>query len=427
MNAEHTRPSGFGQVTRTDWLKHFDFSCDPFKYDAAEDIPKEDLWFFNDCFVPFNGFARLLEPRTTFLFTEQGCGKSANRVWLAQYCAETLSKPNERPNILPIVHDNFHRVRSDDPLGSHFEAIFRRAVLVLKKVIDDHFPNALDQLSKKEKGYWIWFIYRYPEALTQKDVEEELRRIQGVSLSTGKRLTIGVKALAALLKLLIGGWMGGRWVEGLGEARDTLVELSLQLLRGEKVEPSRYVETDPIELSKRFAAVARAVGIDYIFVLVDGANDELERIVEILSPLFIAGPLWSIFCFKFFLPSEMRSLLQGKARFDRANAVLEFHWDDTLLQKLLHGLLKASSPHESLDEVCVEDLKGRIEIEMVRICNASPRNLMKVGRTLIDEQVALINSNPCGDWRIQEVAWQRTQIKIARYLHSEVACPPTFG
>ncbi|MEO0248299.1 MAG: hypothetical protein ABIN58_01925, partial [candidate division WOR-3 bacterium] len=121
--------------------------------------------------------------------------------------------------------------------------------------------------------------------------------------------------------------------------------------------------------------------------------------------------------FRFFLPAEMQPFLESPLdsliRRDRVSQYT-LEWDDNRLLELLHKRVQVFSRHrwESLDPLCAEPLRGRLEQEMVEACRGSPRTLLRLGHELLVQQAQMIGVDMGGEWLFREDAWERARQSV---------------
>ena len=401
MNANLAESSEL--LTRARWLERLGFEFDPFEYEAADETLDGDPHItgaeipgkphIGDYFVSFPYFEDLKEPRTTFLFTKRGCGKSANYLRLERWCAETLQKPDQFPNVLAVRHDDFLRVLADISLESHCQAIMHRAVPALLDALFRYFPDAVKSLPPREHEDLIWFVQNYSGRLIPTGLREELKKVRApLRRLTPEKVPAAAKgvveAVASLFK--------GLPVDALRKAALTLVEL----FSYEFKETPFAGEIGPLELLRRFVAIPRAVGIDHIFVLVDrvdefyGTADQPEKQTELLYPLIATTPVLGVACFKFFLPSELLSSLR-KLRADKLHVLREdkmtmlgVEWRDQDIARLLETRLGSASKNRyaHFSELAeFGETRWDADGRLVEFAHGSPRDLVRIGKRIFSE------------------------------------------
>lgn len=387
-------------MTRATWLKHHEFEFDPFEYEAADDIPGGDP-YLDRYFVTFPYFESLKQPRTTFLFTRRGCGKSANAIQLERWCQRTLRHFDQEPNVLAVRHDDFLRVLAqlspDQPqqaIDGHVQAILYRSVPELLQALFSHLPpDTIGELPPRQREDLAWFVQHYSDRLFPASLKQQLKAIQGplppLSPDQWPEALKGVgKAVTALL--------GGSPVQAISEAVNTIATL----FRYEFEETDFAKKMTPLELLSRFRDVAHACELDAVFVLVDrvdefyGTADRPEKQVDLLAPLIDTLPLLGTLNFKFFLPSELLPFLQG-LRGDRLRVlredklpVFEVAWRSEEIRQLLQTRLKEASQRRRsrfAELVESEDERWDVDDLLVKFAHGSPRDLVRLCRRMFDE------------------------------------------
>jgi len=381
-------------MTRATWLQRMGFGFDPFEYEAADEVLSGDP-YLERYFVPFHYFEELKEPRTSFLFTPRGCGKSANRIQLEQWCAETLQRPDQRPNILVVLHDDFLRVLADISLESHCQAILHQAVPALLDALFRYFPDAIAHLPPREYEDLRWFVQHYADRLVPSGLRGELRELGTLPhLATPEEQSETTKRVADVVASLV----KGPSVEPLPKAVETMARLFTY-------EPKETSTTGEISSSERlthFVAIARAAGIEHIFVLIDRVDEfewtanHPERQAELLYPLIATASLLSTLCFKFFLPSELLPTLRSRLgpdgfREDRLN-IINVEWQDAgIAQVLFNRLYVASDGRYShfTELVNFESAPWDVDARLIRFAHGSPRDLVRICKRIVNEHTRL--------------------------------------
>jgi hypothetical protein len=162
--------------------------------------------------------------------------------------------------------------------------------------------------------------------------------------------------------------------------------------------------------------------IDATYLLVDGVDEFYETASDIHGAVALIEPLLAdlasmelpYIAFKFFLPLEMEPFLRNRpaVRFDRLQVKRIERWDERSLLDIIHRRLQAfSRSYESLEAVCVPELRGRLEDEMVAMADGTPRNLIRLGKYLLQEHAKLLEPTQQDEaaWLISEQAWENTQ------------------
>ena len=417
-------------MTRDRWLQQLGFRFNPFEYEAADELESGDP-HLDEYFISFPYFEELQGPRSSALFTQRGCGKSANRLQLERWCQRTLEKPDLPPNILAVRHDDFLTILADPSLDRHIEAILRRAVPALIHVLAEYLPNAVAGLSLYQCDALVGFVHQYSnhrDLSFQGDWAKVRERLPCVSTGTGTspieapRQRYSLAAIRDLLQDAFTAQELRRFCQersvfvdvlndfgpndGVAKMVDTLIDYcdkrvlwSTLLWEIQDVNPwqfDRYryrlhtsQDLTPLELAKQFSGLAKGIGIDHVFVLVDrvdefhGTAGQPARQADLLMPLLANVPLRGIIFFKFFLPRELLPILRqrlGPDEFREDKTLsLEVEWKDEEIARLLQTRLAAGSQGKiSSFASLVEGKPADVDGQLVEFAHRSPRDLVRL-------------------------------------------------
>jgi len=369
------------------WLKLVGFKANPFGSREAESESAE----LGQYFVEYPYFDEVLgsglQPRTTFLFADRGCGKSANRCMIEEYCRSQKTEGN----ILVIPYKDFRALLQavgGDPARvtqrMHIHEILRQGVVGLLDHLHRH-PQLTQRLYRKNQPRWV--ALTPPTYLTPVFVNRLLRQVGGLSAGlTAARLQEAVR--------------GQAW-EGLsnmakGEARVT-VQL-LALLLNAPTTPDAEPTPSPVEQLEEFIELLQFLGFNAVYILVDRVDELPETAktpqagVDLLRPLINDLALLELqhLAFKYFLPTEMQPAVEAATRIDR---IIFRHvtWSDSDLQRLLETRLKAFSDNsisslDQLSDIGLKDIDGLLIEQAV----GSPRNLIRLGELVFSEHCRLL-------------------------------------
>lgn len=388
------------KATLDHWLEKFGFSDNPF---SSQEASREDPRRLNEYFVTPPYFDEILgdasSPKTTLVFAPRGGGKTAQRVMVDYYCRNNLT----RGRILSVLYADFsqvmdHKEVNRDPFRissrHHANEILKRTVLALAGFLTQS-PIArkpFQQLSGLDRLHLRWFISTY---------DEYLRLGQ---------------------------------IDTLSEARILLPDLELSsrigFLRDGKTIPIKIIqrlesgkESPPAQLLDDVSQLLVPLGFEAIYVLVDRVDEfqetaaDLTAAVALIEPLVADLTLMELprIAFKFFLPLEMEDAIRARptVRLDRLSP-RRIEWTDGALLEVLHKRLAAFSGYSSLDAVCVPELRGRIEQEMLGVADGLPGNLIRLGALLLSEHCALPMPDTEEGWLIAERAWEAARERFAR-------------
>jgi len=373
-------------ITPQIWLERFNFHGNPF---SSLEAGSEDDAILNQYFVAPPYFDEILgnakEPKTMLVFAPRGGGKTAQRMMVHYYCQHELT--NE--TVLSVPYTNFNAILEHSEINRditcisirhHIEEILPRIVQSLLTFLA-HEPirgKILAKLSKDKKAYLGWLMWHYQKYLS---------------------------------------------VEQRGDLDQKILLQDNDIPQNIKFFLRSKAQAPPVEHLKDFSALLKEqCDIDAIYLLVDGVDEFYETASDIHGAIALIEPLLAdltsmelpCVAFKFFLPLEMEPLLRNRpaVRFDRLGTRRIERWDDESLLEIVHRRLQAfSHSYESLDAVCVPELRGRLEREMVSLADGTPRNLIRLGNYLLQEHAKLLKSIPKEEaiWLISEQAWKNAE------------------
>jgi hypothetical protein len=327
-----------------------------------------------------------LQPKTTFLFANRGCGKSANRCMIEDYCRSQEIEGS----VLAILYKDLRSVlRTADgdltqvTLRLHIDEILRQGVLALLDHLDRH-PQSAQQLYENNQPRWA--ALTPPTYLTPVFVNRLLRQAGGLSVGlTAAKLQAAVRQRA---------W-GGIFSKIEKESRLT-VQL-LALLLNTHATPDAKPTPSPVTQLKEFVELLCFLNFDAAYILVDCVDELPETAedpqagVDLLHPLLEDLALLELpnLAFKFFLPTEMQPAIKSIVRTDRI-MLRHVTWEEDDLRRLLEARLRAFSDGRisSLNQVSDVGLKD-IDTRLIRQAVGSPRNLIRLGEFIFSEHCRL--------------------------------------
>lgn len=368
------------QIGLDRWLEASGFSGNPF---ASREAGSESESLLNRYFVAPPYFDEVLgdasSPQTALVFAPRGCGKTAQRVMVDYHCRRQLT----RGRVLSVLHAEFTPVveaAGGDLLQitarCHAEEILRRAVVVLSDFLLDS-PIAFKvfrQMPEFERVYIRWFISTYADYLTPRHIGALNRGDEVISSSIAHVLAVKEHMPPA----------------------DLLGDLS--------------------------GLVHALAGFDAIYVLVDCVDEFALTAADHLAAVALVEPLLADLtvmdlprvAFKVFLPQELEALIRSRPAIRQDRLLFRrIEWTDEALLEVLRKRLEAFSGHSSLDAVCVPELRGRVEREMVETACGSPRNLIRLAGLLLSEHCKSPMPEREGEWLITEEAWRAAQERFA--------------
>lgn len=367
------------------WLNLVGFHSNPFGSREAESEGAE----LGEFFVEYPYFDEVLgsglHPMTTFLFAERGCGKTANRCMIEDYCRSQRIEGD----VLAIPYTDFRsllRSAGGTPAqitqSEHIHEILRQGVIALI----DHllcYPQLAEQLYDGNQPQWFALV---PSTyLTPPFVNRLLREVGCLSIGlTATELQRMVRER--------------KWGDLLAMVPDE-AQLTIQvlaLLSAQDI-PEGERSPSPVEQIKEFIDLLRFLGFDAAYVLVDrvdelpGTSGRPQSGVDLLQPLLNDLVLMELphLAFKFFLPAEMQSGVKAIVRTDRITSHY-VTWSDDDLHRLLETRLRVFSDDriESLSQVSKMGLKD-MDDRLVEQAAGSPRNLIRLGEFIFSEHCRL--------------------------------------
>lgn len=359
-------------ITESQWVDYFGFQRFPFDRPEAgnEEFARPD--FLASCFVEPRGFERVFgqvdSPVTSLLFAARGTGKTACRVMMDYYCQNRLTplnapKSGESNYVLSVPHVRLDNVRyiarhltpnnttQEISLEHHVIEIMRQAVRVFVDTIakNTELTNNFRNLSKAnfdDLGQLIKFYCNY--------------------LSSSQK----------------------EFLSDLGFNVPPLDDLSISFVGHISVPPLNYLE--------QWANLMILGGIRSTYILVDGVDELTESASNPNYAYHLIKPLLTNLrpmdgthhlAFKFFLPSDIeQAMLSDRAfRKDRGFIVQNLEWKSDDLIKILRKRLSVlrrldyeirDDTADSFDALCVPEIRGEIEQNIVDIIKGNPRQLM---------------------------------------------------
>jgi len=382
------------------WLRSVGFKANPFGTREAESEGPE----LGQYFVEYPYFDEVLGsglwPRTAFLLADRGCGKSANRCMIEDYCRSQKIEGN----VLAIPYTDFRAVLQSaggDPARvtqrMHIHEILRQGVLALLDHLGRH-RQLVQRLYDDDRPRWVPLTS--PMYLTPTFINRLLRQVGGLSVGlTAARLQEAVREQA---------WED-LFTITTDEARLTVQLLALLL-------NSAYIPEaeppPPAEQLKEFIELLRFLDFDAAYILIDRVDELPETAkapevgVTLLYPLLSDLALLELpyLAFKFFLPTEMQPAVEAVTRTDRI-ILRHVAWSNSDLRRLLEARLRAFSDNyisslSQVSDVGLQDIDDRLVEQAV----GSPRNLIRLGELVFSEHCRL----PVGE-RVQIDAddWSR--------------------
>jgi hypothetical protein len=198
--------------------------------------------------------------------------------------------------------------------------------------------------------------------------------------------------------------VAGLATKGWAAFRDAYNSI-ISVLRKEKIEPADWSQTQrgpgaPAQRLRRFWYVAHTAGVESVWVMVDGVDEEpsirngrdiFECVAELLlsqSTIEFRDNDRQVLCFKFFLsrPAEVQSaLLEAKFRTDRVKTETIL-WTRADLDQAFQKRLAHFSNKRVLnfDDLCAFDAKGT-HSRLLDVCELTPRTLFRMAHEIFNE------------------------------------------
>ncbi|MBI5950753.1 MAG: ATP-binding protein [Chloroflexi bacterium] len=377
-------------ITESQWVNYFGFQRFPFDRPEAgnEEFARPD--FLASCFVEPRGFERVFgqadSPVTSLLFAARGTGKTACRVMMDYYCQNGLARLSSaqfgEPNfVLSVPHIRLDNVReiarqsAEDKASPqifaehHALEIMRQAVPAFVSLIakNTEFARKVTNLSKANFEDLSFYIILYSAYLTSP--QKEFLRDIGVAMPPIENQMRGLV--------------------GQSVAHERSLSWGPILIQ-------QRIGASPLFHLERWAMLMPVTGIKSIYVLVDGVDELMESaddpqyahalIRPILTNLKLMDGTHHL-AFKFFLPSDIETnvLADKKFRMDRGFVIQKLEWKpDDLVDILRERLGALRRPDYEIrdrtaagfDSLCMPELRGQIEQDIIEITKGNPRRLM---------------------------------------------------
>ena len=378
----------------TELLKLHGFSTHPFAAWRAEDEEKDLAeWFirppfFDDILGNFGTSQEMMKPASHLIFGMPGRGKTATRKMLE---AELLAKS---PGSAVIRYTDFSRVllgATERPsLSRHVDELLRLGTITLLT-------------------FWLESEDRYTRLNVSQKMELAGLVVDYYEVLPPASRNIYVSTLSPY---------AGRAVITAQKAGRKLVDIynaTVSVFKRDKIEPTKWAaSTEQTEIEKsepmirlqRFWSLAQAMGIQNIWVLVDGIDEHPaartgDAIFKCVAEILLNQRMMEfrdedkqVMCFKVFLthPEELQPLLDvERFRKDRI-PVRTIEWkrrdlDLALKRRLAHYSNRAIL---SFDGFCDHKLKGTHD-RLIDECGLNPRTLFFMGYQIF---AAFQNSDP---------------------------------
>lgn len=383
-----------GEVGLNPWLQALGFEHNPFSHREAGADP-----FLNEYFVTPPYFDDVLGdpavPQTALVWAPRGGGKTALLRMVDYHCQGTL----KNGAILSVPYTDFARLieQVQGDLGRvtarlHTNEILGCAVAALAEQAPQWVAHVSD-LVEEDRALLEWYLVTFG-------------------------MQLGPRQWAALrtANLRLSPW----WEDpGVGYVRDEQMRSHASTRKSLQ----ERLELSPALLLRDYAGLVQKIGYRCTYILLDRIDEapataaDSAAMVALIEPLIADLTLMNQpgLAFKCFLPDllEPDLLALPTIRPDRI-VIRHVAWGQDALLDILRRRLEAFSAYSSLDQLCVPELRGRIEHEMVQLAEGSPRNLVRLGELLFSEQGRRPRSADEGDWFITEAVWQTARQHFAQ-------------
>ena len=367
-------------------LKQHGFNDHPFQTWIAEDEMDLTKWFvpppFLDTVIGKTGKANAsLFPSSNLIFGRPGSGKTAIRKAIEM---ELLTR---EPKALILRYVSFIDVMkssSKPSLKEHIEEILKLATIGLIAFMREDFQrySSLSFTDKCELAGLVSRFYENLPPMTKESYVNDLNPVIGRLTGAAK---VGKKALV------------------------DLYNTTISILNKEKIDATSWKLNDggsdkknetPILLLQRLWSLARKMGANSIWVLIDGVDEASgasspEAIFNAISALLVSLPVMEFrggstqrICFKVFLtrPDEVKPLLKDVGfRFDRLKTE-DIKWHRKDLNQCLMKRLAFYSNNRILtfDQICLTEAKGTHDL-LLDSAELRPRTLFRMAHEILAE------------------------------------------
>jgi len=319
------------------WLMKQGLHMDPFRASSAEQEPElERMLYEHPC------FSEVVRPGSNVLLGPAGSGKTTARLFFEQHCYQSS------PMVWFPVRYELPPEKSDQSLTKTIVAAFGQAL--------------------------IPYIVHSPHTFTSLEPEPRALVVGVLLAGTGS-----LKRLEETLRVM-----------AFNELTGASYDLMLDMVRDAADSSVSADELQDAALLALMEGVARHLGFEHLYLLVDGVEGWLSRAtgwtVGWLQALLDDAPRWADYSayLKLFLPTEAEEQLPGLSSLD--NCPLK--WEPGQLLELLGQRLKVAS-NDAIDSL--EALTDRAVVQpdkrLVEAAKGSPCRLIRLGHRLFSVHV----------------------------------------
>ncbi|MDM8528280.1 hypothetical protein QUF58_08700 [Anaerolineales bacterium HSG24] len=184
----------------------------------------------------------------------------------------------------------------------------------------------------------------------------------------------------------------------------------------------------PAKLLSRFSEIVQQLNIKHIYILVDRVDEfapvpDFPAAVRMLAPLTQVVPILELYpyCFKFFLPSEIRTDLKPYLREDKFD-LYTYTWKQKNLRDLLERrlehcsdetMLPSDEERRSFTRLFEPDARTGVTQsdmvdELIQLADGSPRRLIRIAKAIWDKHIK-------NSWEIKPYIAKETYETIINY------------
>jgi serine/threonine protein kinase len=399
-------------VSENQWVDHYGFQRFPFDRQGSGNEEFARPEFLASGFVEPPGFEQAFRPVTSLLFAARGTGKTACRVMMDYYCRNGLARLSEtnfgQANyVLSVPHvylDNVHEIARQSTNNNttppitvehHVIEIMRQAIPAFVELIASNpaFLDSIQNLSRPDFEDISFYLILYSIYLssTQKEFLAELK--------------ISMPPFEVPMRGLVG-----------------QMDVSARQASWGSILYQQRLSASPLFHLAQWAKLMSVIGVKATYVLVDGVDEITESAEDpnfahyLIRPLLTYSRLMDqthYLALKFFLPLDIESIIISDRAFrpDRGYVIQKIEWREEDLINILRKRLTALSKPDydfrdqtaiSFDSLCVPELRGEIEIDLVRSAHGNPRYLMNLCAQMVMSHCSREISNQDNEFELNK-------------------------
>lgn len=370
---------------------------------SAEPQPYLYSYFCPPPLVPKIGgqttFQTLRTLRHAFVYGEPGDGKTTLRLALEANCRTVLD------HTLVVTYDLGEDIERPLTWQEHADRLAKALAI-------DLFVQVAEQFN--------------PLVLTP--TPEQVAALQQQFRLGGRHLKHLARQILAQPSSNVSGGLSVYW-PAIGKSSVRYVPASKQVLDliRQCLAPESDPSSSPTGIDPLHAGLQAAGLWNYsqVVVLVDGVDTRqqaTQNMMALIEPLLADLARWESarVYFKFFLPLELQAIVAARVQtLDLSAGYFEakMMWDDDSLRELLAQRFRAAGSHYvGFDALAGEDLHGRLDALIIQAAAGSPRRMLRVISSLIDEHVA----SPQFTARFSAQDWLRTRLAARQIWNYEL-------